>query len=232
VTYLVYVDDSGNESYRLYTAIFVPALEWRAVVARWLEWRRSLEERFEIPVLYEIHSAKFFAGRGRPSIAEGQRVNVDRALRRSIGREALELVAEIQPRVVTAARPGNAVAPTYAGLVRCIEDELTSLAAVGIVIVDGQDEDATYWSAHRDLSLANRRVIEDPWMQPSHASQLIQMADVVAYAAHQQLTADGRRSMADWYGATIAPLVVHPAAQDGIVHLETTNAPTARSRRS
>jgi Protein of unknown function (DUF3800) len=231
-TYLVYVDDSGNESFRLYTAIFISASEWRTTLSRWLEWRRSLEARFEIPVLYEIHSAKFFAGRGRPSINVRQLVNTDRTLRRAIGREALDLVADIRPGIVTVARDGGSVGATYAGLVQCVEQELLERDAVGIVVLNGQDEDSRYWQAHRDLPLGERRVVEDPWTQPSHASQLIQMADIVAYAAHQQVSTSGRRSMAHWYEQAIAPLVRHTAADRGIVHLEMTNAPTVRPRRS
>ncbi|MBK5237805.1 MAG: DUF3800 domain-containing protein [Actinomycetales bacterium] len=36
---------------------------------------------------------------------------------------------------------------------------------------------------HRDLSITNRRVVEDVIMQDSKYSQLIQAADLAAYAA-------------------------------------------------
>ena len=218
-TYLVFVDDSGDESYRLYSALFVRAEVWRDVLARWLAWRRDLEVRFEIPVLYEIHSVKFFAGRGRPSIDASHVVNTSRALRRAIGEEALHLIADLGLRTLTVTRRGNAVRPAYAGLLRRVEQELSELESVGIVIVDGQDEDSVYWSAHRDLPLTTRRVIEDPWMQPSHGSQLVQMADIVAYSAHQFVVGDSsRRAMSDWYPRFIASSVKHPeAGEDGVV---------------
>lgn len=88
-TYLVYVDDSGNNDYRLYSGVFINIRDWSSCLATWLEFRRRLEDEFEIPVLYEIHAGKFFAGRGRPSIDPDQPINTDRRIRRSVGARRL-----------------------------------------------------------------------------------------------------------------------------------------------
>jgi hypothetical protein len=50
--YLVYVDDSGDESFRLYSAIFVRVDRWRDLLRAWLNWRRQLEADYGIPVAY------------------------------------------------------------------------------------------------------------------------------------------------------------------------------------
>jgi Protein of unknown function (DUF3800) len=145
-------------------------------------------------------------------------VNVDRSVRRAIGLQALGLIAASGVEVSTVARRGNSVRPAYVGMLAEIEARLSDLNGLGIVIVDGQDEDETYWSAHRDLPLTSRRVIEDPWMQPSHASQLIQMADFVAYAAHQHIVRrPGRQAMWGWYTEAVLPIVLsRSAGEDGI----------------
>jgi hypothetical protein len=60
----------------------------REVSREQLKYERQLgklEAEYEIPLLYEIHAGKFFAGRGRPSINPEHPVNTDRRLRRAIG---------------------------------------------------------------------------------------------------------------------------------------------------
>jgi hypothetical protein len=69
----------------------------------------------------------------------------------------------------------------------------------GIIVVDGKD-DSSYRPAHRALALRTRHIIEDPLMQSSRHSQLIQMADLVAHAAFQhQVGNPEKRFMWDWY---------------------------------
>lgn len=221
-TYLVYVDDSGDNDYRLYSAVFINIRNWSSCLGTWLAFRRRLEAEYEIPLLYEIHAGKFFAGRGRPSINPEHPVNTDRRLRRAIGTQGLELIGGLDNvRTLTVAREGNSVRPAYDGLLDEVQTVLIEQDAFGILIVDGEDTDVTYWAAHRDLKLADRRVVEDPWMQASHASQLVQIADLVAYAAHQHITRPaGRAEMADWYLDHITQTAHADDIPDGIVWLE------------
>lgn len=122
---------------------------------------------------------------------------------------------------LTVARKGNSVRPAYDGLLDEVQAMLVERNAYGILIVDGEDTDVTYWAAHRDLKLADRRVVEDPWMQASHASQLVQIADLVAYSAHQHITRPaGREQMADWYLYHVASTAYADDQADGIVWLE------------
>jgi hypothetical protein len=50
------------------------------------------------------------------------------------------------------------------------------------------------------IPLAYRNIIEDPLFQPSHRSQWVQMADIVAWNAYQNLRRAPERRLAwDWY---------------------------------
>lgn len=66
--------------------------------------------------------------------------------------------------------------------------------------MDGDGSDPGYAAAHRDLKLAHRRVIEDPIFLAAHASQWVQMADLVAWSAYQGLLRHPGKEFAwEWY---------------------------------
>ncbi len=52
------------------------------------------------------------------------------------------------------------------------------------VFMDGDGSDTSYRSAHRNLKLHQRRVIEDAIHLDSRSSQLVQMSDLVAWSAN------------------------------------------------
>jgi hypothetical protein len=52
----------------------------------------------------------------------------------------------------------------------------------------------------RELSLASRRIVEDPWKRDARESQWLQAADFVAYAAYQHIVRRPDRAyMWHWY---------------------------------
>lgn len=74
------------------------------------------------------------------------------------------------------------------------------------MFVDGDGSDPRYFTAHRELKLAGRHIIEDPLFQYSHRSQWVQMADMVAYAAYQHLARyRGKEFAWSWYERHLMP---------------------------
>jgi len=84
----------------------------------------------------------------------------------------------------------------YEKLIQRLDNELETAGQLGIVFMDGNGSDHSYFNAHRKLKLASRNIIEDPLFQAAHRSQWIQMADLVAWAAYQSVG----NLMQRWYG--------------------------------
>ncbi len=209
--YLAYVDDSGDNQLDLLSAVLIPFQTWQASLAGWLDFRRRLVDEHGIPTAYELHANEFLNGRGRPS-KTGAPINTSRTLRRQIGEQALTVIAAMPDvGVITVARRGSAAQRrlTYGRLVDELDVHLEQIDGQAIVVVDGDQLHPAYHLTHRDLKLADRRVIEDPWMQGSHVSQLVQVADLVVYCAYQHLTRPERhRQMWPWYEQHILSLHV------------------------
>ena len=89
---------------------------------------------------------------------------------------------------------------TYAALITRIESELHDSDSLGMVFMDGDGSDTTYRAAHRNLKLSARRVIEDAVLTDSKHSQLVQMADLVAWSANAHIEPHrGNQYAWDWY---------------------------------
>jgi len=88
----------------------------------------------------------------------------------------------------------------YDALVARLDQRCTTGDEYGMIFMDGDGSAQGYYSAHRALKLADRRIIEDPLFQVSHRSQWVQMADLVAWTAYQSLQRAPSRQFAwDWY---------------------------------
>lgn len=96
-------------------------------------------------------------------------------------------------------------AQTYAALVDRFEVELAQSNSLALLFMDGDGRDHTYRTAHRNLRLAERRVIEDAIHLDSKDSQLVQMADHVAWCANAWIDRPRRNEFAhDWYTKYLA----------------------------
>ncbi len=101
--------------------------------------------------------------------------------------------------MLAVASPNMKVGELYHWWIGELDELLADRDEEAIIVVDGLD-DSSYRPAHRALDLRARRIIEDPLMQSSRHSQLIQMADLIAHAAFQHLAGDAKkRFMWDWY---------------------------------
>src|SRR5699024_10634697 len=90
---------------------------------------------------------------------------------------------------------------TYTSLVRHLDRSLRRNGEWGMLVMDGDGNDTSYISAHRQLPLAERSLLEDPAFQHSSRSQWVQVADLVAYAAYQSIVRIPEKHFAwSWYG--------------------------------
>jgi hypothetical protein len=208
---IFFVDDSGNQSIAVLAAISFELSEWRRVLTEWLGWRRWMWKQYGLPTDFELHAQEFVSGRGeisyRDSAGNMQKPPINSVLgyrKEAYRRSLAQIDRQEGVSVLAVAWQGRTIAETYAWFIAELDGLLADLDEEAIVVVDGLD-DSSYRPAHRQLDIKTRRVIEDPLMQSSRHSQLIQMADLVAYAAFQHLVADPeKRFMWDWYPRFLA----------------------------
>ena len=175
--------------------------DWGTVLQQWLRMRRQLRDELAIPVRDELHAVDFLAGRGNPSL--DQSWNRRPNLRLAAGLTVVNALARlpVQWRVVYGL--GHDRRNVYVAALRDLEADLIASGDHALVMIDGDGTDPVYLEAHRALPIDSRRVLEDPWYQPSHSNQWIMMADWVAYLAFQQVS-ESRPLLATWYSSFLA----------------------------
>lgn len=206
---LFYIDDSGspNDGYVIYSWIEVTPSRWPAGLRHWLDLRKRLYAKYQVPPATEIHTTKLIGGRDMPAI--GGSLNTSKAERRDFVRDALEGIGQNTDvrigsvyRVTTArGRAYNAErAAVYQLLIKHLDDRLNDANEFAMIFMDGDGSDPTYFREHRDLKLATRRILEDPLFQHSHVSQWVQMADLAAWTTYQALERHAGKPYAwSWY---------------------------------
>lgn len=216
---LVYIDDSGHPTSGLVVfgwVEFTPQ-NWGPVLRTWLETRKRLWSKYGIPVTQELHMTEYAHGRGRISKKVPARYCHDgieywKDFGADVAREVLETMRCSEGlrtgAVYRRGEPTNIAstkAQTYAALVARFEAELAQSDSLALLFMDGDGHDHTYRTAHRNLSLDNRRVIEDAIHLDSKDSQLVQMADHVAWCANACIERPQRSEFAhEWYAAYLA----------------------------
>ena len=89
---------------------------------------------------------------------------------------------------------------TYLSLVNRFESELEESNSLAMILMDGDGTDDSYKNTHRSLELSKRHVIEDAIHLDSETSQLVQMADLVAWSANALIDQHPKNGFAqDWY---------------------------------
>jgi len=216
---LLYVDDSGTPSEGLvvYGWVEFAPDRWASVLGSWLALRKRLARDSSVPVTTELHSTAFINGRGRISHRIPDRhvhdgVDYWKDFGRELAQECLDTLRSCEGLRVGAVwrrgEPGEIATTrreTYAALIQRLEDELARADSLAMVLMDGDGSDTSYRSTHRDLTLSRRRVIEDAIYLDSRSSQLIQMADLVAWTAHVAVDQHAGNEFAwDWYDTYLA----------------------------
>jgi hypothetical protein len=204
-----YVDDSGSvdTGFIVYSWIEVTPAAWRPGLRTWLDLRKDLYARYQVPPARELHATKF--ANGRDNISTNAAVNQSKATLRRVMTDALATIGGPGGVAVgTAYRRTSTKGPDYARerkkvygeLIAHLEGRLAREGGYGLVFMDGNGTDPTYQRVHRELKLAERRIIEDPLFQGAHLSQWVQMADLVAYSSYQALLKHPKKQFAwTWY---------------------------------
>lgn len=217
-TKMIYIDDSGRPQSGLvvYGWIEFSQSEWRAVMRAWLDFRKDLWRKYRIPVDKELHTTEFANGRGDLSkkFPDQFRGPDGTPYKKDFGQHiamlCLQQISSIQGvRVGAAYREGNPAelanirTDLYRMLVADADARLKIQGALGHIYMDG--EDSMYRHVHRELKLQDRNIIEDPVMLSSKESQLIQMADLVAWSAYSSINQHPSQKFAwNWYGDYLA----------------------------
>lgn len=196
--HLIYIDDSGDEQLAVYSALALPAEQWRIAFSEVRKFRGDLRRAYGIYVYKELHAWKFVSGRGKIAdrvVTKGQRV--------AIFNNALDLMTKLP-----GARLFNVVFPKaermkgYEWLINRINRTLVAWGSHGILICD-QGNELAYTRLVRKMGIYNPvpsnqglwldsgtawknfpvdRIVEDPFFKPSDQSYFIQLCDFAAYA--------------------------------------------------
>ena len=193
---LIYVDDSGNEECSLLSALIVPERLWGSHLKSWLGWRKTLLHQHGIPIEYEIHSQEWLSknpvpiensddGSALPVTGHSKPSRRDRFI---IFEKCLKTIGSFSDVQLLTIHAGHVdKVKLYGELLAWLEEVLQIERDYGLVILDGLDQGDHFRSHHRDLPINTRRIIEDPTLMKSEASQWIQMADVCVHAAFQSI---------------------------------------------
>lgn len=216
---LIYMDDSGHPASGLvvYGWVEIAPDTWSEVLGTWLDLRKRLWRDFGIPVTRELHSTKYIHGRSNVTTRAPERFVVDGTLRKkelgqAVAEECLETLRStrgLRIGAVYRSDPNSTPVQTrqrlYSALVHRFEEELARTGSYALIFMDGDGSDQTYRTTHRHLDRNRRRVIEDAIHLDSAGSQLIQMADLVAWSANVAVAPHEKNQFArEWYGRFLA----------------------------
>ena len=193
--HFVYMDDSGDENVRAYSALAIADADWKDTFLRIKQYRRDLKKMYGIFVTKELHATDFVAGRGRIStktVAKGTRCR--------LFRETLAFVAQFRGvRLFNALAPKANESLIFERLMNRINTNMRKSGSNALIIHDhGKDYTSLVrrlsvynpiqsmygrWadgSIHKNIPLDN--ILEDIMFRDSARSYFIQLVDFCAYA--------------------------------------------------
>ncbi|WGP08075.1 DUF3800 domain-containing protein (plasmid) [Bacillus subtilis] len=211
---LIYIDDSGhpNSGLVVYGWIEFNPNRWHEVLGHWLAHRKVLWRLYGVAVPKELHMTDYALGRGRITqkipdrfVRDGQKLWKD--FGGEVARASLDTMRSIEGlRVGAVYRQASqetwsaARADVYCQLIEQFETEMADTASLAMLFMDGDGTEHSYREAHRALPRSTRRVIEDPIYTDSKTSQLMQMADHVAWCANTAIAQIPNHAFAHgWY---------------------------------
>jgi hypothetical protein len=237
--HFVYVDDSKDQSANVcvFSALLVPAANWREAFATLKVFRQELKRTHGIYVRKEFHATEFVRGKGH--IAEKPVFKNERC---KIFRRLLEVLADMPHlKIINVALPLCRESWAFERLLNRVNRSMAQQQSHAILICDEGKEQA-YTKMARRMSVYNPipsaygqwgegqprqnitidRVIEDPIFKSSATSWFIQAADFCAYALLRREVPTEHASKYNLHTAfqvltPVLELNAHRADPDGIV---------------
>lgn len=193
--HICYIDDSGDDAARVFSALAVPVDLWSQCLNQFHEFRRTLKKREGIFVRVEFHATEFVAGRGRIAdkvIPKGARCRI-------FGETVLEITKLPGVHLFNAAAPKNEEERIFERMLNRINRTMQAWDSKCILV---SDEGKDYTKLIRRMRVHNPipsqfirwpdgsmnknvpldRIIEDLFFRDSRRSYFIQMADFCAYS--------------------------------------------------
>lgn len=195
--YLIYIDESYDETHYAYSAMFINAFRWNEYFEHMLKWRREWFNQHNIPLDYELHATKFVGGRGEHPF------NCNKIFRASLFREAIGRI-ENMPDIrvlngITNDKKQHMLLFEY--MLNRINRTLDASNAFGVLICDEGNENKLtsivrkmkkenhipgneYQRAfgYNKQNIPLQRIIEDPLFKTSKSSYFIQLSDFLAFS--------------------------------------------------
>lgn len=193
--HFIYMDDSGDEYVRAYSALAIADVDWKETFSKVKEHRRALKKQYGIFVTEEFHATDFVSGRGRIST----RI-VPKGLRCHIFRETLKVIAQF-PGVRLFNAIGSRITDSliFERLMNRININMQKSGSNAVIVMD---EGKDYTALVRRMSVYNPiqsmygrwgdgnlyknipldHILEDIIFRDSQKSYFIQLVDFCAYA--------------------------------------------------
>ena len=134
--HLIYIDDSADEKLAIYSAMALPADQWRNAFMAMKQYRQGLRRAYGIYVYKEFHAWKFVSGRGKIAdrvVTKHQRV--------AIFNDTLDLMTRLPgARLFNVVFPKADQLKAYEWLINRINRTLEAWGSHGILICDQGNE--------------------------------------------------------------------------------------------
>jgi hypothetical protein len=236
--HLIYIDESGDEQIAVFSALAIPADQWRTAFNQLKQFRRELRRAYGIYIHKELHAWKFVSGRGQIS----DRV-VTRSQRAAIFNNMLGQVAQLPgARLFNSVFPKTQAEQAFEWLLDRVNRTLQAWGSHGILICD-EGHDIAYTRMVRRMTVFNpipsnvgiwhetgatwrniplERIVEDPFFKPSDQSYFIQAVDFAAYALlrrERPVPSKSKYGLHQSFGILASILVreARPRDPDGII---------------
>ncbi len=195
--YLIYIDESYDETHFVYSAMFINAFKWNFYFNHLLNWRRDWFEKYQIDLDTEIHATDLAAGRGQPHH------NRNKEFRANLFCEAIARIEAMEDIKVINAVTSNKKKhlQLFEYMLNRINKTLDATNSFGVLICDEGNENQLT-SIVRKMKKENHipdsleifglsgtkrnvpleRIIEDPLFKTSKSSYFIQLSDLLAFS--------------------------------------------------